>query len=138
LVHRTIVLGVGSLFVWLGYRLFRAGVLDKTATDLQLVFGSNKVLLKAAAPGTVFTVLGAVIVVFALCRPATVTFKRIGDPGPVSPPVSGPAAQVAVVSTSGDSKTTDVKVNPPQPKPEPARVVERQTVSLIQDNEWAK
>ena len=55
-------LAVGSLFCLLGYRLFTAGIWG-TAGDFDAKFRNTKLVLKSAAPGTFFAVLGAAIVI---------------------------------------------------------------------------
>src|SRR3974390_2228493 len=55
-------LTVGSLFCLLGYRLFTAGIWG-SAGDLDAKFKNNRLVLKSAAPGTFFALLGAPIVI---------------------------------------------------------------------------
>lgn len=49
-------------FGYLGYRLFGRGIFGD-AGDLEATFKDNKILLKRAAPGTFFAVLGAAIAI---------------------------------------------------------------------------
>jgi len=53
---------VGSLFCFLGFKLFSSGIWG-SAGDLDTKFGNSKIVLKNRAPGTFFAVLGAIIVI---------------------------------------------------------------------------
>jgi hypothetical protein len=64
-LYKIFCLAVGSLFCWLGYRLFTLGVWGH-AGDFDAKFKSTKLVLKSAAPGTFFAVLGAAIVIVTL------------------------------------------------------------------------
>ncbi len=55
-------LGIGALFAILGYRLFRAGIWG-SAGDFDANFKDTKIVLKSAAPGTFFAVLGAAVII---------------------------------------------------------------------------
>lgn len=61
-VYKLSCLAVGALFCWLGYRLFTLGIWG-TAGNLAANFKDIKLVLKSAAPGTFFAVLGAAIVI---------------------------------------------------------------------------
>jgi hypothetical protein len=58
-------LSAGVLFGYFGYKLFRRGIWGHAGT-LQASYKDNKLLLKGAAPGTFFVVLGAIIIGVAL------------------------------------------------------------------------
>jgi hypothetical protein len=60
-------LAVGSLFVILGYRLFQSGIWGH-AGDFAATFKDTKIVLKSAAPGTFFAVLGAAIIIFTVVQ----------------------------------------------------------------------
>lgn len=64
-LYKIVCLVVGSLFCWLGYRLFTLGVWGH-AGDFDAKFKSTKLVLKSAAPGTFFAILGAAIVIVTL------------------------------------------------------------------------
>ena len=55
-------IAVGSLFCWFGYRLFTAGIWGN-AGDLDANFKNTKLVLKSAAPGTFFALLGAAVII---------------------------------------------------------------------------
>jgi len=76
LLYRCAILGSGTFAIWLGYKLFRAGVLDRAAKDLKMIFGSYKLMFKSAAPGTVFAAFGAIIVSVAVCNPPVMEFTQ--------------------------------------------------------------
>lgn len=57
---------IGLALGWMGYRLFRVGLFDK-AGELKVAWGGGRSLvLKQAAPGTFFALLGAAIVIISL------------------------------------------------------------------------
>jgi hypothetical protein len=62
------ILGIsaGIAFGVMGYQLFSQGVFE--ASDVEAVWGDKKLLLKRAAPGTVFALFGACVVVFTLWK----------------------------------------------------------------------
>ena len=62
LTYKLSCLTVGSLFCFLGYKLFVLGIWGSSG-DLDTRFGNNTLVLKNAAPGTFFAVLGSAIVV---------------------------------------------------------------------------
>ena len=62
LIYKLYGISCGMFFGYLGYKLFMAGIFEK-AGELESVFGKNHLVLKAAAPGTFFAVLGCVIIV---------------------------------------------------------------------------
>lgn len=66
-IYKLSCLIVGSLFCVLGYRLFSLGIWGKTG-DLNASFGNNKLVLKSAAPGTFFAVLGAGIIIGTIAQ----------------------------------------------------------------------
>jgi hypothetical protein len=66
-LYKAICICSGTIFSYLGYRLFMIGIWGNAGT-LQAAYKDNKLLLKGAAPGTFFVVLGAVIVGVALLK----------------------------------------------------------------------
>lgn len=64
-VYKLACLAVGTLFAWLGYRLFMAGIWG-AAGNLEANFKDWRLMLKSAAPGTFFVVLGAVVILYAV------------------------------------------------------------------------
>jgi hypothetical protein len=64
-LYKLACLAVGALFGWLGYRLFMAGIWGPSG-NLHANFRDWKLILKSAAPGTFFVVLGAFIIVFTV------------------------------------------------------------------------
>lgn len=65
--YKTLGILSGLAFGYMGYRLFMAGVFEH-AGNLEAVFGKEHLILKAAAPGTFFAVLGCVIIVATIWR----------------------------------------------------------------------
>lgn len=66
LAYRSLVLLGGVAFAFMGYRLFSLGVFQ--ASDVEATWKSNKLLLKKAAPGTVFALFGAVVICVSLWK----------------------------------------------------------------------
>ncbi|MCG7937504.1 MAG: hypothetical protein N0C88_01415 [Candidatus Thiodiazotropha lotti] len=66
-LYKIASLAVGGLFAWLGYKLFMTGIWGN-AGDLDTKFKDSKLVLKNAAPGTFFAVLGAVIILATLIQ----------------------------------------------------------------------
>lgn len=62
-VYRTAIVGAGVLFVFLGYRLFLRGVWPGGTTDLDADISAKRLTLRNAAPGTIFALFGASLVV---------------------------------------------------------------------------
>jgi hypothetical protein len=73
-------LAVGSIFSFLGYRLFQSGIWGK-AGDLDAKFKDFRLVLKSGAPGTFFAVLGAVIVVFTVWQGLSFNLKQSPSSG---------------------------------------------------------
>jgi hypothetical protein len=63
---QLIAIVAGSVFGFLGYQLFNKGVMG--ASDIEAVFGDNKLLFKRAAPGSIFALFGVCIIVFSLYK----------------------------------------------------------------------
>jgi hypothetical protein len=61
-VYKLTCLIVGSVFCFFGYRLFRVGTWG-SGGDLEAKFKNIRLVLRSAAPGTFFAVLGGAIVV---------------------------------------------------------------------------
>ena len=70
LIYKLSSIGVGALSIYLGYKLFSKGIWGQ-AGDLLASFKETKLVLRSAAPGTFFAVLGAVI----LCVTIVVGFS---------------------------------------------------------------
>ncbi len=66
-VYKGISLFSGTLFGFMGYKLFMAGVFEK-AGQLEGTFGKEHLLLKEAAPGTFFALFGCLIILYTLMR----------------------------------------------------------------------
>lgn len=59
--YKIISLLAGTIFAYMGYRLFAAGIWGH-AGEIEGEFGDNKLVLKKAAPGTFFALFGAIII----------------------------------------------------------------------------
>ncbi len=74
-IYKLACLAVGSLFCALGYRLFKLGIWG-SAGDLDAKFHDTRLVLKSAAPGTFFAVLGAVIIVVTVWQGINFNWQR--------------------------------------------------------------
>ena len=77
-IYKLSCLAIGSLFCFLGYRLFKVGVWGD-AGNVEAKFDDTAIVLKAAAPGTFFVVLGALIVVTTLWQGLDYDLQRAWD-----------------------------------------------------------
>jgi len=59
--YKIVSLMVGLLFSYMGYKLFMSGIWGH-AGEIDSQFGDNKLVIKKAAPGTFFSLFGAIIV----------------------------------------------------------------------------
>lgn len=66
-LYKALSLLVGLLVVFMGYKLFIKGIY-RDAGELQAEWNQNKLLLKKAAPGTFFSLFGAIIICFAVFK----------------------------------------------------------------------
>jgi hypothetical protein len=64
-IYKIVSLTVGTIFAYMGYRLFMSGVWGN-AGDLNWSHRDSKVTLKQAAPGTFFAFFGTVIIGFTI------------------------------------------------------------------------
>jgi hypothetical protein len=60
-VYKLASLVTGLLLSYMGYKLFMAGVWGN-AGDAEGAFGNNKLVIKKAAPGTFFILMGAIVI----------------------------------------------------------------------------
>jgi hypothetical protein len=73
-VYKLSSLAVGLALCYWGYKLFMSGVWGPkqgefiSAGEINAQFGDNRLLIKRAAPGTFFVVLGAVVLIFTICK----------------------------------------------------------------------
>lgn len=64
-----VITGFG--FTWLGYRLFRAGVYEH-GSDIKASWGDSYLILKQAAPGTLFALFGVAVIGLSIVRGVSV------------------------------------------------------------------
>lgn len=67
----------GCFFSYMGYKLFTAGI-HGHAGELESQFGNNKLILKKAAPGTFFTIFGAIIISITLMQKLDYQYQESG------------------------------------------------------------
>lgn len=65
--YKLLSLIVGTIFGYLGYRLFMAGVWGN-AGDVEAQFKDNKLIVKKAAPGTFFVLFGAIVICITIYK----------------------------------------------------------------------
>lgn len=75
-IYKLACLAVGALFCWLGFRLFMMGIWGD-AGNLDAKFKDMKLVLKSAAPGTFFAVLGAAIVIGTVWQGMDFNLRRV-------------------------------------------------------------
>lgn len=110
LVYRLAVLAVGALSIYLGYRLFRAGVFDMSATEIKMRYGEGRGMFKSGAPGSVLGFFGAAVVCVAIVFPPEIKFSG------AEPQVAGrPAVPNATPETPPlrETATTELTQRPP-------------------------
>lgn len=66
-IYKLASLFAGSMFAYMGYRLFMVGVWGE-AGDVEAQFQDNKLVIKRAAPGTFFALFGALVVCVTIFR----------------------------------------------------------------------
>jgi hypothetical protein len=69
---------IGLVAAYMGFRLFRYGVFER-AGELKLAWGDRSLLLKQAAPGTFFSVLGAGIIAVSLVTGVKATLTPVAS-----------------------------------------------------------
>jgi hypothetical protein len=77
LVYRLGIVASGTLTMWLGYKLFLAGVFEKAGASMAV--GDRKLRLTNAAPGTFFALFGSSVVGFCVLHPPTFDLRRERD-----------------------------------------------------------
>jgi hypothetical protein len=66
-VYKIASVACGAFVCWLGYKLFVAGLWNP-AGDVEAKFEKASVVIKSAAPGTFFAVLGMVLSIVSVWR----------------------------------------------------------------------
>lgn len=74
MVYKLSSIVVGGVSIYLGYKLFINGIWGDSG-NLSAQFQDNKILLKNAAPGTFFSVLGAIIICFSIFKGVGANFE---------------------------------------------------------------
>lgn len=80
-IYKLLSLGIGFALCYLGYKLFIVGVWGprqgevSNAGEVHAEFGDNRLLIKSAAPGTFFVVLGAIVLFFVIMKGLNVNYK---------------------------------------------------------------
>ena len=97
----------GLAIVYFGFRLFRLGFFEK-AGELQIAWGSKYLTLKQAAPGTVFAIFGAGIILAAVWQGLEFKLDAPGSEIARSHPLSGykplPESLKSALKAAADGK----------------------------------
>ena len=70
--YKIISLLIGVIFMYFGYRLFKFGITEKSG-DVNVQVKYAKFIVEKAAPGTIFTICGAAIVIAAIIKGITIS-----------------------------------------------------------------
>lgn len=65
--YKVVSIISGVLLTYMGYKLFMSGIWGD-AGHAEGVFGENKVVIKKAAPGTFFVLMGAAVIGFTVYK----------------------------------------------------------------------
>lgn len=60
-IYKLVSLLIGLCLCYMGYRLFMAGIWG-SAGDAEGEFGNSRIVIKRAAPGTFFVLMGAIVI----------------------------------------------------------------------------
>ncbi len=66
-IYKLASLATGTSLAYMGYRLFVAGIWGR-AGDVDVQFKETSLLIRKAAPGTFFTVAGAIVIALTLFK----------------------------------------------------------------------
>src|ERR1700720_3527125 len=72
--YRLATIAAGVALCWMGYRLFKIGIYEKGG-DLNAAWGSKKIVLKQAGPGTFFALFGCVVLGLAIYKGMSVQIQ---------------------------------------------------------------
>lgn len=67
LIYKLLNTGVATFLAWMGYRLFSLGVFQSSG-DIDATFRDNRLILKRAAPGTLFLMFGTIVMIACIWR----------------------------------------------------------------------
>ena len=71
-LYKIAGLATSLTFGWMGYSLFRLGIFGKSG-DAEFNWKDTKIVLKKAAPGTFFAVLGAALAIAVILKGFTIS-----------------------------------------------------------------
>lgn len=100
----------GPLCIWLGYRLYLAGISSETSGEFDA--GSFKGSLKALGPGIFLAIFGAAIIVRLIAQPVVI---ETNEPvGPANATAGSAFALIAPANAAPVQDSATVKCPPPQ------------------------
>ena len=89
MIYKLACLAVGSLLCYFGYRLFQQGIWGH-AGNLEANFRDTNLVVKSAAPGTFFVLLGSVIIVATILQNQKVNIHHDDEPNAAVAPALSP------------------------------------------------
>jgi hypothetical protein len=125
-LFRTVVMLIGLLVMFMGYRMFSKPNALRNAGTLDAGYGGGKITLRGGA-GTFFVVLGAAIMLVGLLRPTLIDYTKSGheaqpaghdDAVPSTVPEPAPVQQPG--STTASPAPAAIPVNDPAAAPTPS------------------
>lgn len=83
-IERLLTIIIGGICIYLGYRLFHAGIFGEKvgSTNVSSEFVKVKIGLSGAAPGTCFALFGAVLLTYSFLTPVRFGFQVPSDRSP--------------------------------------------------------
>lgn len=111
LTYGIVTIAAGVALCWMGYQLFRVGIYEKGG-DLNASWGSKKIALKQAGPGTFFALFGAAVLGLAVHKGMSITVPIAAD---LTVQHTASMAGGQTVSSSTDNSKPAVQVTLPTP-----------------------
>jgi len=112
ILYKLAAVSAGTFIVYLGYKLFIKGVYGDTG-EVSLDWNNNKVLLKRAAPGSIFAIFGALVVAVTVRTPAVYSPSIYSSSGGISaitgPQIYSPSGSLSTISLFGIDQTANVQ-----------------------------
>jgi hypothetical protein len=120
IAYRLSCLVVGLLFGYMGYSLYRTGVLE-IAGDVKASWGDRHLLLKRVAPGALLAICGVLVAGSAVVRPIVVEHRTFVMQKVADNVSAKPAAKSGFLGTDKTTPSTKSRL----PKSSPPKVDEQ-------------
>jgi len=129
LFYRLGIIAAGTFIVFLGFKLLQRSLFrEGTHTDIDAVWGNRKLLIRRAAPGTLFAALGSVIICFSIVYGPTISFKE-------SPPAKAALSTEKKANVDPSSKPSNQTDSPDNNKKEKRTSLEKEQTVHLQEQE---